>query len=131
MRKNVRHIAIIACMALPLGLFASSERPNETSGDKDKREGVKAEKRLDRLAKKIRREVAKDGSLQPSSRDIEVTVQNRVVSLKGTVQSEEESQAIQGKAESLVLNDTPWDLAKSAQPEAEIENDLTVAPNQR
>jgi hypothetical protein len=41
-------------------------------------------------------------SLPPASRNIEVSVQNGIVTLKGEVQSDEESQAIQGKAESLI-----------------------------
>jgi hypothetical protein len=63
--------------------------------------------------------------LYRSSRDIDVIVEHGVVILKGMVRSDEESQAIQGKAESLVIQNTPAQLVHAR--ELEIDNQLQVA----
>ena len=90
--------------------------------DRTSQDGTKADQRL---AAKIKKEVAKDDSLPPSSRNVEVTVRNRVVTLKGMVQSDEESQAVLGDAESVVINVTPDRLIYSL--EFRFENQLAVA----
>jgi hypothetical protein len=53
-----------------------------------------------------------------------VTIRNGIVTLKGVVQSDEESQAIQADAEAIVINDMPVELINSR--EAEVENQLVV-----
>ncbi len=116
MRKLVRTIAIIGCLTLPLGLFGSSDKT-------DSERSAKADRKL---ADDIRESVAKDDSLQPSSRRIEVTVRNGVFILNGIVQSDEESQEIQGKAESEVIQHTPDDLVATTN--IKIDNELVVAP---
>jgi hypothetical protein len=111
MSNNIRKIAVIACLALPFGLLGSSTHDTSLSPN---------------LAKKIKKAVAKDQGLQPASRNVEVTVEKNVVTLKGTVQSEVDSQAVLGTAEDLVIQDTPSQLINSG--EFQIENQLVVAP---
>jgi hypothetical protein len=101
MRGFVCIITVIGSLALPFGLLGA---------DRTSQDATKADRRL---AAKIKKEVAKDDSLPPSSRNVEVTVQNRIVTLKGTVQSDEESQAILGDAESVAINVTPDRLINS------------------
>jgi hypothetical protein len=113
MREIVRAIAVIACLGMSLGLLRSAER------------GTRGETRFHGLAAKIKRAVARDESLYRSSRDIDVIVEHGVVILKGMVRSDEESQAIQGKAESLVIQNTPAQLVHAR--ELEIDNQLQVA----
>jgi hypothetical protein len=116
MLKTIRNIAIVGCLAMPFALASRSS----TKGDSAKE--VKATREL---ARKIQKAVAKDQGLQPSSRNIDVTIQNSIVTLKGTVQSDEESQAILGKAESLVNQNTPDELINA--PEMTFDNELIVA----
>jgi hypothetical protein len=113
MRGIVRNITVIGCLALPFGLLGADDTTHT---------GAKADRRL---AAKIKQEVAKDDSLLLSSRKVEVTVQNRVVTLKGMVQSDEESQAILGDAESVVISVTPERLINSL--EFTFDNQLVVA----
>jgi hypothetical protein len=115
MPKNIRTSVVIGCVVLPLGLFASSESPAERS--------AKAEQDL---AAKIRKSVAKDESLPPAARNVDVTVQNGVVTLKGTVQSDEQSQAIQGKAESVVIQETHHEKA-AVSPRVKVNNQIVVS----
>ena len=116
MRKIVRTIAIISCFTLPLGLFGSSDNTgSETSAKADRK-----------LAEDIQESVAKDDSLHPSSRKIEVTVRNGVFVLNGIVQSDAESQEIQGRAESEVIQHTPDELIATVN--RKIDNELVVAP---
>jgi osmotically-inducible protein OsmY len=122
MRKTIRNVTIIGCLTLlPVGLFGSADQASAGRGDTSKE--TKAHRDL---AAKIKKEVAKDDALQPSSREINVTVVNDVVTLQGTVQSDTESQEIQAKAESLAIQDTQWDRVNSK--EVEIANELVVAP---
>ena len=100
MRGIIRNIAVTGCLALPLSLLGAA---TEWSTQKE----IK-------VAKKIKKEVAKDEALQPSSRNIDVTIRNGVVTLKGMVRSETESQEILGKAESEVIEETPSELINSA-----------------
>ena len=117
MRKLICSFTILSALALPFGVFGAS-------GDKNGERDPKADREL---AAKIRKAVASDEALQPSSRNIDVTIEKGVLTLKGTVQSDEESQAILGKAESLVIQDTPDDRVASSTP-VEIDNELAVAP---
>jgi BON domain len=115
MLKNILTSVIIGCVVLPLGLFGASESPAERS--------AKAEQEL---AAKIRKSVAKDASLPPASRNVDVTIENGVVTLKGTVQSDAESQAIQGKAESVVIQETHHEQAADT-PRVKVANQIVVS----
>ena len=123
MRASTRKIiVVVGCLALPLGLLRSSERAGEAQ-DKTAQKKMTAQ---DKLAAKIQKAVSHDESLQPSSRDIEVTDQNDVITLKGTVQSDVDSQVIRGKAESLAIQEMPEDRINSG--EFKIANELVVTP---
>jgi hypothetical protein len=111
---------VIGCLVLPLGLLGS-DRSSEARGDKSAQKQAKADRHL---AEKIKKEVVKDDSLPLTSRNVDVTVRNGIVTLKGVVQSDEESQAIQADAEAIVINDMPVELINSR--EAEVENQLVV-----
>jgi Flp pilus assembly secretin CpaC len=112
MRGMIRNIAVMGCLTLPLGLLGAGV---EWSTQKE----IK-------VAAKIKKEVAKDEALQPSSRNIDVTIRNGVVTLKGMVRSDTESQEIEGKAESLVIQDMPSDLINSSA--FKFDNQLAVGP---
>ena len=112
MRGMIRNIAVMGCLALPLGLLGAG---TEWSTQKQLR-----------VASRIKKEVAKDEALRPSSRNVDVTIRNGVVTLKGMVQSETESQEILGKAESEVIQKTPSDLVNSAF--FRFDNQLEIAP---
>jgi BON domain len=112
MRGMIRNIAVMGCLALPLGLLGAGTEWN-------------SKKEL-KVASRIKKEVAKDEALQPSSRNVDVTIRNGVVTLKGMVQSETERQEILGKAESEVIQETPSELINSAF--FRFDNQLEVAP---
>jgi len=112
MRGMVRNIAVMGCLALPFGLLGAG---TEWSTHKELK-----------VAAKIKKEVAKDEALQPSSRNIDVTIRNGTVTLKGMVRSETESQEILGKAESELIQATPSELINSAL--FKFDNQLEVAP---
>lgn len=111
MRGMTRNIAVMGCLALPFGLLGAGTEWN-------------SQKELE-VAAKIKKEVAKDEALQPASRNIDVTIRNGVVTLKGRVRTETESQEILGKAESEVIQQTPSDLINSAL--FKFDNKLEVA----
>jgi hyperosmotically inducible protein len=69
------------------------------------------------LAAQIRRAVVKDKSLSTSAHNIKIIAQNGTVTLKGPVKSQEEKEAIEGKA------------AEIAGPN-KVTSELQVAPNQ-
>src|SRR6266550_989833 len=100
MRGMIRNIAVMGCLAAPLGLLGAG---TEWSTQKELK-----------VASRIKKEVAKDEALRPSSRNVDVTIRNGVVTLKGMVQTETESQEILGKAESEVIQETPSELINSA-----------------
>ncbi len=120
MLETIRGIAIIGLLALP-PVFASAD-PNEARENKASEKQAEADQKL---AKRIQKSVAKDDSLQPTSRNIEVSVQNGKVTLKGVVQSDEERQAIQGKAESLMIDKTPDNLVSTSSRDL-IRNELVL-----
>jgi hypothetical protein len=115
MLKNIQTAVIIGCVGWPLALLGSSESYAERSAQAEQE-----------LAAKIRKSVAKDASLPPASRNVDVTVQNGLVTLKGTVQSDAESQAIQGKAESMVIQETHHEKAADS-PRVRVANQLVVS----
>jgi len=112
MRGMVRNIAVMGCLALPFGLLGAG---TEWSTHKELK-----------VAARIKKEVAKDEALQPSSRNVDVTIRNGTVTLKGMVRSETESQEIQAKAEFLVIEETPSELINSAI--FKFDNQLEIAP---
>ena len=112
MRGMTRNIAVMGCLALPFGLSGAG---TEWSAKTELK-----------VVSKIKREVAKDEALAPASRNIDVTIRNGVVTLKGMVRSETESQEILGKAESEVIQKTPSELINSAL--FKFDNQLQVAP---
>lgn len=114
MLKTIRIIVIVGT-ALPLGLFGASEKDSAERSAKDDL----------KLAKKIEEAVSKDRTLTPSSRNVEVTIQNGVVKLSGVVQSDAERESIQAKAESEVVQKTPD--AVVAESKVKIDNQLAVA----
>jgi len=114
MLKTIRIIVIVGT-ALPLGLFGASEKDSAERSAKDDL----------KLAKKIEEAVSKDRTLTPSSRNVEVTIQNGVVKLSGVVQSDAERQSIQAKAESEVVQKTPD--AVVAESKVKIDNELAIA----
>jgi len=108
----IRNVAVIGCLALPFGLLGAG---TEWSTQKELK-----------VASRIRKEVAKDDALQPTSRNVDVTIRNGVVTLKGMVHSETESQEILGKAESEVIQKTPSELINAAF--FKFDNQLEIAP---
>jgi hypothetical protein len=108
MLRSIRSITMIGCLAAPLALLAS-EGPNADQ----------------KLAAKIQKSVAKDDSLSATARSVTVTVREGAVTLQGSVQSDEESQAIEGKAESFIIQEKSENFAEPS----EIHNELMVAPS--
>ena len=108
--KTIRTITIMSSLMLPLALFGASE------GD------AKVDQKL---AAKIQKEIAKDDSLKAYASAVNVTVQGGQVTLKGAVKSDEQSQDIQAKAESEVIQVTPINRINTVV----VRNELTVSPN--
>jgi hypothetical protein len=98
------------CLLLPLASFGASQGDAKSDSD---------------LAAKIQKAIAKDNSLSAYASAVNVTVQNGVVTLKGAVRSDELSQSIQAKAESLVIQATPIERIHTVV----VHNELTVSPN--
>ncbi|MBZ5677899.1 MAG: BON domain-containing protein [Acidobacteriia bacterium] len=114
MLKTIRTITIIGCLMLPLASFGAGE-PKGDRGAKFDRE----------LAAKIHKSLAKDDSLKAYAAAVKVNVENGQVTLKGAVQSDEQSQDIQAKAESETIQVTPIDQIDTVV----VHNELTVSPN--
>ena len=110
MLKTIRTIALVGCLAFPLASVGSSE--GDVKSDSD-------------MTAKIQKAIASDDSLKASAGAVSVTVENGVVTLKGMVRSDELSQSIEAKAESLVIQATPIDRVHSVV----VQNQLTVSPN--
>jgi osmotically-inducible protein OsmY len=117
MPRTIRSITLGCCVALPLTLFASPQADN-TRENKDNNPTADQQKetKADReLAAKIRKSIVEDKSLSTYAHNVKIIVLNGQVTLKGPVRSEDESRAIQAKAQQLT--------APSA-----IRNEMTVAP---
>jgi hyperosmotically inducible periplasmic protein len=115
---NPRRIALYSCFILPLALFASPQAPDNTKANKDNLPTADQQKetKADReLAAKIRKSVMADKSLSTYAHNVKIIVQNGVVTLKGPVKSDQESQAIQAKAQQFTEASS-------------IRNEITVAP---
>jgi len=118
MPRTIRSITLGCCVALPLALFASPQQADNTRENKnniptaDQQKETKADREL---AAKIRKSIVEDKSLSTYAHNVKIIVQNGQVTLKGPVRSEEESQAIQAKAQQLTTASA-------------IRNEMTVAP---
>jgi hypothetical protein len=110
MLKTMRTISIAGCLMFPLlsfGAFRKNANPDPT------------------MAAKIQKAIAKDDSLSADAGTVKVIVENGVVTLKGTVRSDERRAAIQGKAESFAIQAAPLDRIHSVV----VHNELTVSAN--
>jgi BON domain-containing protein len=112
MMKTIRTITIIGCLMLPLVSFGAGD-PKGDRGAKFDRD----------LAAKIHKSLAKDDSLKAYVSAVNVDVKDGQVTLKGTVQSDEQSQDIQAKAESETIQVTPIDQIDMVA----VHNELTVS----
>jgi hypothetical protein len=110
MLKTIRTITIMGGLLLPLASFGSTEGAARSDSD---------------LAAKIQKAIAKDDSLKAYAGAVNVLVQDGQVTLKGTVQSDEQRADIQAKAESEAIQVTPIDRIHSVV----VNNQLTVSPN--
>src|SRR5579863_8693561 len=102
MLRTISRVALHGCIALPLTLFGAPQQPDNTRANKDDRPTADQQKetKADReLAEKIRKSVVADKSLSMYAHNVKIIVQNGVVTLKGPVHSEEESRAIQARAQ--------------------------------
>jgi len=118
MFKTIRYGVLVFCVALPLATFGASQEPDNTRVNKRDRPTADQQKetKADReLAEKIRKSVVADKSLSTYAHNVKIIVQNGVVTLKGPVRSEDESRAIQAKAQSFTEASS-------------IHNEITVAP---
>jgi hypothetical protein len=107
MLKSIRTIMILGCLVFPVASFGSSE------GD------AKSDQKM---AAKIHKAISKDYSLKSDAGTVNVTVQSGVVTLKGTVRSDERRVDIQGLAEVLLIRGGSDDHIHTAV----IHNELTV-----
>lgn len=118
MFKMIRSVALGCCVALPLTLFGAPQEPDNTRANKSDRPTADQQKetKADRqLAAKIRKSVVADKSLSTYAHNVKIIVENGVVTLKGPVHSEEESRAIQAKAQQFTEASS-------------IHNEITVVP---
>jgi osmotically-inducible protein OsmY len=114
MLKAIRNITIMSCLMLPFASFVSAEKPNSKETKIDQQ-----------LAAKIKKGLANDDSLKAYAGAVDVIVENGQVTLKGAVRSDEQSQDIQAKAESEVIQVTPLDRINTVV----VHNELTVSPD--
>jgi hyperosmotically inducible protein len=118
MLGTIRSITLGCCVALPLALFASPQQADNTRENKNNSPTAdqQTESKADReLAQKIRKSITEDKSLSTYAHNVKIIVQNGEVTLKGPVRSQEESQAVQAKAQQITTSSA-------------IHNEMTVAP---
>jgi len=115
MLKIIRTISIVGCLTLPLAVFGAAEK----SGD-----AQDTTKSDHELAAKIHKALAKDDSLKAYASAVDVSVQNGVVTLNGTVKTDEQRADIQAKAESLATQAVPQDRILTVV----VHNKLAVSP---
>jgi hypothetical protein len=115
MLKSIRTMVILGSLLFPLAVFGSAEK----SGD-----AQDTAKSDHKLAAKIHKALAKDNSLKAYASAVDVTVQNGVVTLNGTVRSDEQRADIQAKAESLAIQAVPEDRIHTVV----VQNKLAVSP---
>ena len=109
MLKSIRTITILGFLVFPLasfGAFRFKKNPNSDPA----------------LTARIQKAIAKDYALKSDAGNVSVTVQNGVVTLKGTVRTDERRVDIQGLAEVVLLRSVPDDQIHTAV----IHNELTV-----
>ena len=112
MLKSIRTITIMGCL-IPLAAFGAKQ-------PKDDKDTAKSDQKL---TARIHKAIAKDYSLQSDAGTISVAVQNGVVTLKGTVRSDERRVDVEGLAEMVLLRKVPDDQVHAAV----IHNELTVS----
>jgi hypothetical protein len=111
MLKSIRTIMILGCLVFPLASFGAFKFKKNANSDPE-------------LTARIQKAIAKDYALQSDAGTVSVTVQNGVVTLKGTVRSDERRVDMQGVAELVLLRSVPDDQIHTAV----IHNELTVPP---
>jgi hyperosmotically inducible periplasmic protein len=102
MIKPIRRLTLGISLVLPLTLFGAPQQRDNSRANKDNHPTADQQKETsaDReLAQKIRKSVIDDRSLSTYAHNVKIIVQNGVVTLKGPVRSEQESKAIQAKAQ--------------------------------
>ena len=109
MLKSIRTIMIIGCLAFPVASFGAFRFKKNAQSDPE-------------LTVRIQKAIAKDYSVQSDAGTVNVSVQNGVVTLKGTVRSDERRVDIQGLAEVVLIRNVPDDQIHTAV----IHNELTV-----
>jgi osmotically-inducible protein OsmY len=112
MLKSIRMITIVSSLMFPLTSFGAFFRKKDAVSDPE-------------MAARIQQAIAKDDSLTADAASVTVIVENGVVTLKGTVRSDERRAAVQGKAESFAIQAAPLDRIHSVI----VHNELTVSPN--
>jgi hypothetical protein len=108
--KTIRTIAILSSLIFPLASFGAFFKKHAESDPE--------------MAAKIQKAIAKDDSFKADAGTVNVIVENGVVTLKGTVRSDERRADIQGKAESFAIQAAPMDRIHSVI----VHNELTVSP---
>ena len=109
MLKSIRTITILGCLVFPLASFGAFRFKKNANSDPE-------------LTAKIRKAIAKDYSLRSDAGTVSVTVQGGVVTLKGTVKSDERRVDMQGVAELVLIRHVPDDQIHTAV----VHNELTV-----
>lgn len=109
MLKSIRTIMILGCLVFPLASFGAFKFKRNANSDAE-------------LTAKIQKAIAKDYALKSDAGTVNVTVQGGVVTLKGTVRSDERRVDIEGLAEMVLLRKLPDDQIHTAV----IHNELTV-----
>jgi len=109
MLKSIRTFIILGCLVFPLASFGAFRFKKKAKSDPE-------------MAATIQKAIAKDLSLQSDAGTVSVTVQDGVVTLKGTVRSDERRVDMQGLAEVVLIRNVPDDQIHTAV----IHNELTV-----
>jgi len=108
--KTIRTLAIVSSLMLPLASLGAFKKHAKSDPE---------------LATKIQQAIAKDDSLTADAATVTVLVENGVVTLKGTVRTDERRADIQGKAESFAIQATPIEQIHTVV----VHNELTVSAN--
>ena len=110
--KPIRTIVIVGSLMLPLSSFGAFFKRKDAKSDPE-------------MAARIQKAIAKDDSFKADAGTVTVIVENGVVTLKGTVRSDERRADIQGKAESEAIQVAPIDRINTVV----VHNELTVTQN--
>ncbi len=109
MLKSIRTITILGCLVLPPASFGAFRFKKNANSDPA-------------VTARIQKAIAKDYALKSDAGTVSVTVQNGVVTLKGTVRTDERRVDMQGLVELVLLRTVPDDQIHTAV----IHNLLTV-----